>query len=182
MAARTLPAVLRRPRPWAASRKWVKSRSSSARGSSSTLRIDELQLVAGALRERRARLRAHADPVDGARHRAACRWSRWRSRSPRACRPSINGSSTCSIGSPPVQHDEGRRAAISAPGAAAGSAPAHRRRRICRHPDRRCRRNRCRRNCRSRSRGQPRGRTTDCSRQSGRTRPAARPARLRLAA
>jgi hypothetical protein len=84
------------------------------------LRIDQLELIARALLKLNARLRAHADPVDGARHekgavgldgdlescRVECRYQRLVDLQHRltACK-----------------HDKGRRAAISPPGFAAGS-------------------------------------------------------------
>ena len=135
------------------------------------LRIDELQLVAGTLHERRAGLGAHADPVDRARHGQACRWSRWRSRSPSRAAPR---SAPRRLAASARRRSAPRRAACRN----CRARPRGKRRRgppawrTCRRQARRCRRNRCRRNCRWRRRGPPRGPTTDCSRRSGRTRPA----------
>ena len=117
-----------RPDPWAAA---GNGRSRDARARRARSRFADRR--ASAHRPERCTrsapgLRAHADPVDGARHRQACRWSRWRSRSRRHAAPSISASSTCSIGSPPVSTTKGgvpplpRQASRQAAASASASA------------------------------------------------------------
>ena len=181
MAARALSAVFSAPDPSAAGGNGRSRgvRALRARARSADRRASTRRLSAAPDRRRpsgsRRSSRWHAAP-------AACRWSRWRSRSLRRGAPSISGSSTCSIGSPPVQHDEGRRAAVSPPGVAAGPGE---RIGVANLPPPSP-------SVPTKSVSQnlqvavcavlPRGRSTDCSRQSGRTRQAAPLARLRPAA
>ena len=180
----------RRARDWPRARARIhrlqeemgRSRGSRSRaGSSAALRIDELQLIARALHERRAGLGAHADPVDRSEARAACRWSRWRSSKPCACSASIKVLVDLQHRLAAGQHDEGGVPAL--PARRRGRpAPARRRREFAAALAVGADEIRVAEIAVGRRRGPPRGPTTDCSRQSGRTRPAARPARLRPAA
>ena len=124
-------------------------------------------------------LGADADPVDAVAAPAWCRWSRWRSRSPRACRASISGSvelkQRLAAGADDVGPAAGTRRPLRRDGggqgrgvgepAAAGAVGADEIG-VAEAADGRC----------------PvrfAARSRDCSRRSGRTRPAGRPARLR---
>ena len=108
--ARSRVALARPARPSAAGRSARKSSASNRSGVASGLRIDELELVAARQHERRAGLRAHADPVES-RRRLLGSVGLDRDLESRACSASTAASSSCSSGSPPVQTTNGRAAA-----------------------------------------------------------------------